>query len=292
MNKANQYRHQLASEISQPYANHPKVAAIALTGSVARGWADKYSDIELHVFWSEPATDADRRNLIQKADGKIFQLWEREDDGWSESFHVEAVKVDLSSFLVSTTEKFLNDVVDQADTDLMKQLLVSSINNSVALQGACLMNRWKAKSENYPDELSTNIIKKYLRFGPRWGPEMLVARDDQVFLYHLVNQMQQQIMGVLHGLNRIYISHPQFKWLDQTIAKMALKPQNLSVRLKDIYDLPPVEAVRKLQQLIEEVFELVETQLPRLDIESEKAWFQRRRTLIEARNTQGGLNES
>ncbi len=56
MNEASLWRRALAERIALVYASNPEVAAILLSGSVARGWADHYSDIELGIYWSRPPT--------------------------------------------------------------------------------------------------------------------------------------------------------------------------------------------------------------------------------------------
>ena len=60
MNAASQWRHNLAHPLAPIYAANPHVAAVLLGGSTARGHADRYSDIELGVFWHQPPTDAER----------------------------------------------------------------------------------------------------------------------------------------------------------------------------------------------------------------------------------------
>jgi predicted nucleotidyltransferase len=50
MNLNNQWRLEMARQIMPVYAANPKVAVVAVSGSVGRGWADRYSDIELDVY--------------------------------------------------------------------------------------------------------------------------------------------------------------------------------------------------------------------------------------------------
>lgn len=60
MNAASQWRHTIAKRLAPIYAANPHVAAVLVGGSTARGHADRYSDIELGVFWHQPPTDAER----------------------------------------------------------------------------------------------------------------------------------------------------------------------------------------------------------------------------------------
>jgi hypothetical protein len=50
--------------------------------------------------------------------------------------------------------------------------------------------------------------------------------------------------------------------VDETIGLMAIKPADLSARLKRLFRMEPVAAVEQLEALIEETVALVETHAP------------------------------
>ena len=70
MNDATMWRLALARQIGAAYGVSPNVAAVYIAGSVARGWADRYSDIELDVYWSTPPSDGERLEIIRRAGGE------------------------------------------------------------------------------------------------------------------------------------------------------------------------------------------------------------------------------
>ena len=66
MNEASKWRYSFARRVAPAYAANPHVVAVIVSGSTGRGHADRYSDIEVGVFWRRPPTDADRQApLIQ-----------------------------------------------------------------------------------------------------------------------------------------------------------------------------------------------------------------------------------
>src|SRR5438045_7782227 len=67
MNAASQWRLALARHVGGAYAANPKVAAVIVGGSTCRGHADRYSDIEVGVFWHEAPTEEDRRTAAEAA---------------------------------------------------------------------------------------------------------------------------------------------------------------------------------------------------------------------------------
>ena len=64
MSRVNTGGRQVAAYIASVYATHPAVRAVLLGGSIARGWGDRYSDLEIGVFWQEPPADQDRKDAL------------------------------------------------------------------------------------------------------------------------------------------------------------------------------------------------------------------------------------
>ncbi len=69
MQEESLWRSALAQQIASHYRANPKVAAVLVEGSVARGYADHFSDIDLAVFWAEPPTAQERRDIVKRAGG-------------------------------------------------------------------------------------------------------------------------------------------------------------------------------------------------------------------------------
>ena len=278
MNEATAKRMALAQRIAPAYAANPKVRAVLLAGSVARGTADRFSDIEIDVFWAEPPSD-DELSVPIECVGATLLYRAADANEWADGFFIEGIKVDTSQFLASTVERWLGDVVEHADTDVEKQLLIAAIQHSLALHGAALADRWRAHAALYPDALVREMVAQYLAFRPRSLLEMFAERGDLLILYKGLVAVEELIMGVLLGLNRLYIAHPAHKWMDWQIAQMRIAPADLARRLKLVLRDEPVAAVREIHALIEEVFALVERYLPDFDASAARAEFSQPRTL-------------
>src|SRR5215469_11796265 len=97
MNEASAWRYTLAQQIAPHYSAHPKVAAVAVAGSVARGYADRSSDLDLAIFWSEPPTAKERRDIITRAHGRRVPRLPsaKENDWWSDIYEVGGVVIDV-----------------------------------------------------------------------------------------------------------------------------------------------------------------------------------------------------
>lgn len=70
MNEVSIGRHTLAQQIAAHYSADPKVLTVIVGGSVARGCADHFSDIDLAIFWTESPKEKARRAIIKRAGGR------------------------------------------------------------------------------------------------------------------------------------------------------------------------------------------------------------------------------
>src|SRR5215208_5145134 len=109
-------RRALAEIVAPEYAANPKVAGVLLAGSVARGLADGFSDIEIDIYWHAPPTDEDLSAPIERAGWPIVYRHVDENE-WADSFMIAGVKVDTSQFLVSTIDRWLDDALVRAEIE-------------------------------------------------------------------------------------------------------------------------------------------------------------------------------
>jgi hypothetical protein len=74
LNEASRWRLEMARKIAPAYMTNHKVQAVIVGGSAARGRADRYSDIEPGLFWTEPATPAELQAAMEQAQGTLWEL--------------------------------------------------------------------------------------------------------------------------------------------------------------------------------------------------------------------------
>lgn len=267
MNPHAEWRLELARRVAPAYSGNPAVRAVAVHGSAARGYADRYSDIEMVAFWDRAPTDEERVAAAREAGGNLWSLYPFEDENneWSEEFDVRGVKIDMSHRTVEGTERWFSEVIDGYDTDLTKHDTISVIRRSYPLYGAELIERWRARTDVYPDELALRMVRQYLDWIPSVTREMGAARGELIPLYENISASERHILLVLLALNRIYLPHLAFKWTEQVAAELRIAPPNLAARLKAAFRLEPLEGVRELHSLIEDTIRLVEQHMPEVD---------------------------
>jgi hypothetical protein len=266
MNQESQWRLEKGKQVAAWYAQNPKLAALVVAGSVGRGWADEWSDIELDLFWREPPTDADRKRVIEAVNGEIEYYFPLEGFEWSDAYFVDGLKFEISSFLATTIDESIRDVIEQYDIETDKQLRFAALQNSIVLHGDNLIQQWRARLAQYPDALAEKIIRDNVDFGGWNSVELAFVRGDLLMAYDLMTQVQKQVITVLLALNRTYMGHPRGKWLQHVADGMQHKPARLAERMLDALREGSVQGAREMDGVIEETFALVEQHFPQIDL--------------------------
>lgn len=289
MNTASQWRAARARQICPYYAANPHVAAVLLGGSTARGHADRYSDIELGVFWHQPPTDAERQAVANQIPGDLVRLYPYDpaEEVWCDDFLLgrrqpDHPKSGVLLEVVHYTTDFLNRTFDavlqHANPDPLKQNLIAGVVQGLPLHHPELVHHWQARAASYPDDLAIAVVNRYALIDHFWRWEMWLARSTNLMqLYHAYAQVQQQILHVLLGLNRVY--YFGFKWIDVVAAQLRYKPDDLVARLSRVYQVAPAEGARELAALVEETYTLVEQQLPQVNVTWLRSVFHYRRPI-------------
>ena len=263
----------LAKHIASFYTDDSNVRVVLVGGSVSRGCADEYSDLEIGIFCAEKPSVRTRQAAIRRVGG---ELWCLSESSGNEKWGLNGITVNGQCYevrlMVSTihlsvaeSEACLSDVIDRFDTDIDKQGLVFAIQHSLPLHGTAILERWRTKASAYPDALARRMVRENLWMGPWFCPEQYIGRDDLLVLYSHYIQIEQGILKVLSGLNRVYYPSPNSKWMDWLIRQMPIAPPDLSFRLKSIFRMDAESAWHELKALVLETLCLVEHHMPDVD---------------------------
>jgi predicted nucleotidyltransferase len=285
MNEASAGLLALAQKLAPYYRANPKVAAVAVEGSAARGYADRFSDLDLAVFWSFAPTGQERREIIEHAGGRHAELVASHGEVvcWSDTYEVDGFAIDVRHVDVQTTRRILAEVLERSDPSLSKQRHLATLLSALPLaDSSAVLTDWQSRAQDYPRALSIAMVSAHLRFPPAWEQEQLAERGEQLALYESFCIAQKRMLLVLLGLNRLY--YPGWLWVDQLIEQMRIAPLKLAPRCKQVFGIvciDPLASVYQLHDLIEETFRLVQTQLGELDTSQARARFQERRRVWE-----------
>src|SRR6266487_6631080 len=284
MQEESRWRYALAQQIAPHYHANPKVAAVLVEGSVARDYTDRSSDIDLAVFWAEPPTAQERRDIVTRAGGRYCLpcASHREAVGWETRTVREGVVIDVRHTTVAATEGIMAAVLEHADPRLSKQQRLAALRSALPLVNPTLITRWQQQAAAYPHALAVAMVRAHLRFCPAWEQKQLAERNDVLVLYDSFCTAQRHLLLVLLGLNRLY--YPGWRWMDRLMDEMQVTPPQLSPRFKQLFaivSIDPLAAVYQLHELIEETFRLVETHLGEVDTHAARERFRGQRRAWE-----------
>jgi hypothetical protein len=274
--QASELRRRLAESLVLAYASNPNVVALFVGGSAARGHADRYSDLEIGVVWSEAPAEAERSDAITAAGGDLVRLYPVEEyglgpvlaDAWKLGRRADqpftGVEVDMHHFLREDVEHVLTDVLDRFDPDPVKQSLVGAILTGIALHGRGLLEEWQRRVAEYPEELRVAVVRAHAQIEGLWRLDAFAARGNPVAGYGVLTVAHEQLLHALLGLNRQYYSG--VKSLDAVVAQLELAPDDLLERIRASYPLRPRASRESLTRLVEETYDLIEEHVPEVDV--------------------------
>jgi hypothetical protein len=282
-----EYLLELVKRNVKAYIANPKTKAVMITGSVAEGLCDEYSDCDVMLYYDElPSEDELYLARQQNPGAELIEiLGDRQDGAFGETFQVNGVECQFAHTAITLWEKEMASVLEEfhVPSPIMKMLYGISIG--IPLYGEPLLQQWKAKVANYPDRLAQMMVEKHLQFFAVWGmQEKLARRDTTLWFYQILVESAQNLLGVLSGLNRLYYSTFQFKRMSRFIEQMKIAPENLTHRLEGLFHQPPSIAVLQLEALVQEIIELVEIHMPQVSTASAKrklGWRQQPWTISE-----------
>jgi hypothetical protein len=257
------WRSDVARKLLEVILTFEGVEGVVIAGSVARGFADVYSDLEMPIFWQSEPDEDKRRELVRKLRGEFLYgsaapLADGEDQLWIDGF-----QVDLWHNQAALEDRVIDAVLRDYSTDLGDSNFMDTLRCCIPLHGFERIAGWKVRAQEYPQALAERNISLYLPAFRLRELELYAARDVPVAYFAELCHLQQAMFQVLLALNLFYF--PTYKWMGPTIERMPLKPRDLNARLRRAYQAPAAEALVDTRAQMEEILELVEARHPAFD---------------------------
>lgn len=283
---ATRMRRALAERIAEAYAA-VGAEAVLLGGSTGRGEADRYSDIELGVFWHDAPTDAQRETAIARAGGDLHRLWAfaELDRAWFDDWTVgrrddvpkSGVAVEPVHMTVSDAQATIEDVVERFDPELAKHVLLAALCDGEPLVGDELLTPWRDVASAYPDGLAPAVVERHAQIDHFWRFPMFRDRADPVHAARATADVHERVLHALLAVNRVYWYG--FKSLDSVAGRLPVAPPDLVERIRRAYVVDLDERVQLLADLVEETYDLVELHVPAANVDWLREVFRYQRPL-------------
>jgi len=255
------WRIDFARKLAERITTFSGVKAIVVAGSVARNYADEYSDLEIPIFWDTLPDDTKRHAIVNTLNAAFLHAY----DGPSaeDQLLINGFQVDLWHITVAHEDAIIDTVLRCHNLDLSSLNALDTIRSCIPLHGDGVVQSWKHRAQEYPEELAKQILQEHLASFSTGELFILAQRDNPTAFYAQLSHLQQEIFLVLLALNRSYF--PTFKWLYQSLESMQVKPEAVGQRLRQVFGASYEEAIADTKQILEETLHLVEKQFPQID---------------------------
>ncbi len=261
MNDEVRWRRAFARELIDMLPPFPELRAAFVGGSVARGYSDPYSDIELLLFWEHEPDPATRRAILDqwRAERRLPPAH----PSYDSALLVRGVPVDLWQRTVADQEAVLARVLREHSRDLTANAELDMVRTALPLRGEELVRHWQGRAAAYPEALALGFLREQL---PQFHLRQLglaAARDNPTAFYHTLSDLHCTLFLVLLALNGFYF--PTFKWLYRRLDELPVQPLGTVPRLRRMFREAPLVAAEQMHALLLETLDLVEERRPQLD---------------------------
>lgn len=260
--------HQLAS-IAQAIAERAPTAVseIILEGSVARGLADGFSDIELQ-FFSEQVPPAEEMITIMKAMGFRGEPLIRHNEAGHKLIDDEYdhVRIELGWRSFTYEAEQLDGVMDRIGGDLFVNEAYKW-PDAIPLCDGPHIRQSKALFDLYPDSIRNKYIQPVLN---EWrnslnDPIDTLGRWKDAYRHawfyllktHWIDLLP--LLRIIFAYNRVW--EPVAKWWHAVDPKLTYKPDNLVERINDVLSNPnPVARIDQFSRLQLETLHIIKAE--------------------------------
>jgi predicted nucleotidyltransferase len=214
---------------------HDSVVGVLFTGGIARGFADKYSDVDVYVFISQE--DASVHDLVKTITSEIENRQGLETDievhvfgSFMEQEWNEYLKWDLSN------SKIAFDREGMLSSRLAKRLKMNDEEWNLRVARAMLYLSWYSFPER--SDIPSMI-------------DLWDDRGDPSSAQYAVSYALELVVEILYALNRSYLPAP--KWRLHYIKKLDWIPKNFSAVFEDamlIREISVKDARRRASSLL------------------------------------------
>ena len=258
----------LAERVAAPFVDGAGAVAALVAGSVASGTTDRWSDVDLVLFYDAwpgaEALEAARSTLAPTE--RVLLGGDVHGDVHLEQFRVDGVACQLVHQTIAAWRAAAATVLDDLDTSTPTQKALSGLHAGVALAGANVIDALRAAAP-YPAALRTAMVRDHLDVFPLWRTApALATRDAELWQRGELVAGFSKVLAMLAGVNEVWFSMFQLKHTRDLVASFERAPADLVERIEAAVVAPMPEAAAVLERVVDETLAIVESALPDVDV--------------------------
>jgi hypothetical protein len=264
VNEQSAWRLAFARGYIEPYAENSGARMAVLGGSVAQGVADRWSDTDTLVYWDE--IDSDWLEDSRSGGERFTWVESYPGNAWLEQVRFGSLKADIAHVRLGWLHELIDGVLAGTDTETTSLDVLRGVQEAIVLFGEDEYEPIRARVQDYPHELRLAMVRNHLQLTPSWIYDgMGRDRGDLLVFYEYVLATMRSLVGVLAGLNRVYVAPDKLKRVGAVVGRMELTPPDAAARLEALLELPREEVRAELDDFVSRTLELVDEHLPEVD---------------------------
>ncbi len=225
----------------------PVADEVILTGSVSRGVADAFSDIEMLVVTTERLELAACFEHARDAGLEGLDTWGAQGTAVSRVFgYCDGVPIETIWWSRDHAESSVDALVAGEPSSAADALV-----HGVALRTVGLLESWQARLAVYTDELAAARIEEAALTWGGYAPAgvLTIARPgERLALVERILDDATRVLRIVYALNRVW--EPTTKRVAARTQPLDVKPERLAERIEEALTEPdPVRAMLVLSEL-------------------------------------------
>lgn len=241
----------VAKKISRYFSQIENVEAIVIGGSLARGFYDDYSDIEMYVYYRGRMPDENKiRDILNELNSSLTRsqkiFWFHKAWGHHTFFKVDEIKIELGyrniEEINNRIDLFLNKFtlpqhgIHDTPFGHYESGVANCILESIILhEKGDWIRKIRRKLKKYPYDLRNSTIKYYFRDAnviTKVKINQAVKRNDTLNFNACLARVIRSLNICIFALNKKY--YPGDKWNSNYIHKFSLIPNNYMENIEAI----------------------------------------------------------
>lgn len=164
------WRLEVARTIAATYQADPNLLALLVGGSTGRGHPDRWSDLELGVFWRAMPPPEVRLTLADRAGATDRRTWPHdpaihaaEEEFWLGGPAGHGLLVELQHQTLADLTASLDELLTKLNPDPYLLTVASALNRSVVLAGSDELEPMRQRVATYPQALAVAVASRPAR---------------------------------------------------------------------------------------------------------------------------------
>jgi hypothetical protein len=202
------------------------------------------------------------------------------EDVWCDDLSLgsDAVLAEVTHALVAKAEEQLDRLLLECDPDPRLLNFAQGVTDAVPAQESRLLDGWKGRLREYPDDLRAAAIRRNAQIDHFWRWRVFVGRRNPMLSASAFGDVAVRLHATVLALNRRY--GPGLKSPDTLPELFEIAPPDFASRLRDSFALDAPQQAAALAELVLETYDLIEREVPAVDVARLREIFRHERPAV------------